>query len=403
MGVSLVEIEQPPIPDDDEDVVPSKFARKISNSTDNAGASNDRGALAKDNNAKKKKFVKSVCILTEFLEQGSLADILYGSNKLPPEVWTYELVLTCALQAARGMLYLHSHQPPICHRDLKSSNLVVDDHWVVKVTDFGMSRIVPKKIQDIEKGVLDAAALSKQSSANQSQSNASAAGGVSFAATPVVIGGDREEDEEDEDGDTRDSMNNDDGSGWERESFIEKVEERAGGTYNHEMTSNLGTTAWCAPEILTATTKTRYSVKVDVYSFGMVLWELIERKRPYEELYSRFDIIDAVREGRRPIIGSTCPPAYRSLIQVYRRLPAYFSQYIRIHDVDVVVVVVAMLAPAAGPQTHFPIHREVHQGRACAHEETSIGQFFWRREWQHHIPTDVHASGRKLKQKLCSH
>jgi serine/threonine protein kinase len=61
--------------------------------------------------------------------------------------------LTCALQAARGMLYLHSHQPPICHRDLKSSNLVVDDHWVVKVTDFGMSRIVPMKIQNIEKGI----------------------------------------------------------------------------------------------------------------------------------------------------------------------------------------------------------------------------------------------------------
>jgi serine/threonine protein kinase len=81
------------------------------------------------------------------------------------------------------------------------------------------------------------------------------------------------------------------------------------------MTSNLGTTAWCAPELLTATTKARYTVKVDVYSYGMVLWELWERKRPYEELYSRFDIIDAVRAGRRPAIGSGCPAAYRSLIQ----------------------------------------------------------------------------------------
>lgn len=56
-------------------------------------------------------------------------------------------------QAARGMLYLHSHQPPICHRDLKSSNLVVDDHWVVKVTDFGMSRIIPEKVQNHEMGL----------------------------------------------------------------------------------------------------------------------------------------------------------------------------------------------------------------------------------------------------------
>ena len=74
--------------------------------------------------------------------------MLYGEKRISSEQWTYELVLSCALQAARGMLYLHSHQPPIVHRDLKSSNLVVDDHWVVKVTDFGMSRMVPEKMQE---------------------------------------------------------------------------------------------------------------------------------------------------------------------------------------------------------------------------------------------------------------
>lgn len=102
------------------------------------------------------------------------------------------------------------------------------------------------------------------------------------------------------------------------------------------MTSNLGTTAWCAPELLTATNKTRYSVKVDVYSYGMVLWELWERKRPYEELYSRFDIIDAVREGRRPAISNTCPPTFRSLIQrcwheqpARRPTFAYIVRYIK--------------------------------------------------------------------------
>ena len=84
---------------------------------------------------------------------------------------------------------------------------------------------------------------------------------------------------------------------------------------NLEMTSNLGTTAWCAPEVLTASSKARYSVKVDVYSFGMVLWELWERKRPFDDLLSRFDIMDAVRSGKRPAISASCPAAYRSLIQ----------------------------------------------------------------------------------------
>ena len=60
-----------------------------------------------------------------------MSDILYGPSRVSPEVWTYELLLSCALQAAKGMLYLHSHRPPICHRDLKSSNLVVDANWVV--------------------------------------------------------------------------------------------------------------------------------------------------------------------------------------------------------------------------------------------------------------------------------
>jgi hypothetical protein len=38
-----------------------------------------------------------------------------------------------ALDAAKGMLYLHSHSPPILHRDLKSPNLLVTAHWTVKV------------------------------------------------------------------------------------------------------------------------------------------------------------------------------------------------------------------------------------------------------------------------------
>lgn len=39
------------------------------------------------------------------------------------------------------MLYLHTHSPPIVHRDLKSSNLVVDEHWHVKVRDWDTVRV----------------------------------------------------------------------------------------------------------------------------------------------------------------------------------------------------------------------------------------------------------------------
>lgn len=124
MGISLV---------DQEPVQPPKMrsTRVISDSFDYGssyrfdGGGGGGGASSAGGARRGAKPPKMVCIITEFLEQGSLADILYGPTRLPAEVWTYELILTCALQAARGMLYLHSHKPlPICHRDLKSSNLV---------------------------------------------------------------------------------------------------------------------------------------------------------------------------------------------------------------------------------------------------------------------------------------
>lgn len=299
MGIALLDqepVQKKKILDDDEDMLP------------------------KEKDGKKEKLHKTVCIITEYLDQGSLADILYGPNKLAPEVWTYELVLTCALQAARGMLYLHSHKPPICHRDLKSSNLVVDDHWVVKVTDFGMSRIIPEKHrQNIEKGSgrleVDLteepdyagrdSIFSAFDSSHKDAALAKAASDSTSGAVPIVSA----------ENDGRLSDDTADTSLGGVSLFPGKGNGTRDNNYNPEMTSNLGTTAWCAPELLATSSKTRYSVKIDVYSFGMVLWELWERKRPYDDLTSRFDIMDAIRSGQRPPISANCPPSYKSLIQ----------------------------------------------------------------------------------------
>ncbi|CAA7058286.1 unnamed protein product [Microthlaspi erraticum] len=78
-----------------------------------------------------------LCIVTEFLPRGSLFRLLQrNTSKLD---WRRRIQM--ALDIARGMNYLHHCSPPIIHRDLKSSNLLVDRNWTVKVADFGLSCI----------------------------------------------------------------------------------------------------------------------------------------------------------------------------------------------------------------------------------------------------------------------
>ncbi|KAJ0477505.1 putative protein kinase TKL-CTR1-DRK-2 family [Helianthus annuus] len=79
----------------------------------------------------------NLSILTEFLPRGSLFKLLHRSNVQLDE----RRRLHMALDVAKGMNYLHTSNPMIVHRDLKTPNLLVDRNWVVKVSDFGMSQM----------------------------------------------------------------------------------------------------------------------------------------------------------------------------------------------------------------------------------------------------------------------
>ncbi|KAI3877059.1 hypothetical protein MKW92_019610 [Papaver armeniacum] len=79
----------------------------------------------------------NLSILTEFLPRGSLCRLLHRPNIQLEE----KRRLRMALDVAKGMNYLHTSNPTIVHRDLKSPNLLVDRNWVVKVCDFGLSRL----------------------------------------------------------------------------------------------------------------------------------------------------------------------------------------------------------------------------------------------------------------------
>jgi predicted outer membrane repeat protein len=199
----------------------------------------------------KDKNVQSVCILTEFADQGALSDLLYGPNARQADEWSYELSVRLMLDAARGMLYLHTQTPAIIHRDLKCANLVVNNNWMVKVTDFGMSRIMPWEEEPVR--------ASFSSPSMRRTSNA--------VRSPMAS--------------------------------------------EFSMTSRLGTPRWTAPELYGSQ---NYTTAVDSFSFGIVMWEMFYRELPFSGITSHFDIYDAVEAGQRPPVSSDCPDEYRSLM-----------------------------------------------------------------------------------------
>lgn len=75
----------------------------------------------------------------ENLSQGSLFEILHMKQI---ELTPYRVYKICK-GIALGMAYLHGRN--IIHCDLKSSNVLFDDHHKVKISDFGLSQFIKNK------------------------------------------------------------------------------------------------------------------------------------------------------------------------------------------------------------------------------------------------------------------
>ncbi|XP_062078262.1 uncharacterized protein LOC133782860 isoform X2 [Humulus lupulus] len=75
-----------------------------------------------------------------------------------------------------------------------------------------------------------------------------------------------------------------------------------------------GTLPWMAPELLNGS-NSLVSEKVDVFSFGIVMWELLTGEEPYADLHYGAIIGGIVSNTLRPLVPESCDPEWRSLME----------------------------------------------------------------------------------------
>ncbi|KAM0002058.1 putative protein kinase RLK-Pelle-CrRLK1L-1 family [Helianthus debilis subsp. tardiflorus] len=85
---------------------------------------------------------EEMILVYEYVSNGSLADYFENVNNMTNLTWVQRIQI--CLDIARGLKYLHTNtedKQSIIHRDIKSANILLDDSWVAKISDFGLSKL----------------------------------------------------------------------------------------------------------------------------------------------------------------------------------------------------------------------------------------------------------------------
>ncbi|NP_001142269.1 Probable serine/threonine-protein kinase At1g01540 [Zea mays] len=81
-------------------------------------------------------------LVYEYVNNGNLEQWLHGDVG-PVSPLTWDIRMKIILGTAKGLMYLHEGlEPKVVHRDVKSSNILLDKHWNAKLSDFGLAKLL---------------------------------------------------------------------------------------------------------------------------------------------------------------------------------------------------------------------------------------------------------------------
>ena len=195
-----------------------------------------------------------VWLISKYMKYGSLRDIL--SNQRIP--LSFALKVKIAYEVAKGLKYLHSNDPVVVHRDLKAANILIGE----TVESGKWYDIFPNNN------------LGKQAD-NESQRTMKSEWSPKSALTSHL----------------RTNINR----------SVENLSVRLcdfglSSTLDRSflLSTRCGSPAWIAPEVMAGK---KYDQRIDIYAFGIVMWEIMERGVPFQnETTSVVDLITKVCE-----------------------------------------------------------------------------------------------------------
>lgn len=221
----------------------------------------------------------SICILLEMCEFGSLANVVGGNGinffqggrtVISMEGPEFKLCnadrLFLAVGCARGLNALHSMSSTLCHRDIKSFNFLVDKYLVVKLADLELGDNddkVRSKDRDNRMSTISNLSISDSENANNIQERGSS------------------------------QSNRDDIK------------------FDKDVLAN-----WIAPEVLSGDTYTQAS---DIYSFTLVLWEIISGEQPFASIRKQDAIRKQILKGSRPYLPQVDGGSWQKYIALISR------------------------------------------------------------------------------------